>query len=412
MKKNIIFVVISILILVSLGIGLSYSMWNMSLSQDTNNVIATTSECFDVTLTNQSNAIKLENAYPISDSKGKSLTPFTFTVKNTCDMFASYSVSLESLKGSTLSSEFLKVMVNDNEPKILNSLDSTDTVNSGSIESRILAKGSLSKNSSKDYSIRLWIDYDTTLEDLNNEIKILKSKIIIKAIPQGYNGETVFNFDYTGGEQTFTAPVTGTYKLETWGAQGGGSIGTYGYLGGFGAYSSGNVTINKNSILYLSIGGRGQSVSDTNNETISLGGYNGSGNGARGYNFKYYGGAGGGGATHIATKSGLLLTLENYKTDILIASGGGGGVSGNHWMAGDGGGFKGNNSQSVAAENNNVVYNWGGNSVGATQITGYAFGKGQDASDKKLGGGYGSEGNGGAGGGFYGGFTDLVKSGV
>ena len=29
------------------------------------------------------------------------------------------------------------------------------------------------------------------------------------------------NFDYTGGIQTFTAPDTGTYKLEVWGAQGG-----------------------------------------------------------------------------------------------------------------------------------------------------------------------------------------------
>ena len=68
MKKNIIFIGASICLLVLLGIGLSYSMWNMSISQDTSNVIATTSECFDVTLTNESNAIKLENTYPISDS--------------------------------------------------------------------------------------------------------------------------------------------------------------------------------------------------------------------------------------------------------------------------------------------------------------------------------------------------------
>lgn len=33
----------------------------------------------------------------------------------------------------------------------------------------------------------------------------------------------------------------------------------------------------------------------------------------------------GGGATHIATRSGLLYTLENYKSDVLIVAGGGGG---------------------------------------------------------------------------------------
>ena len=31
-----------------------------------------------------------------------------------------------------------------------------------------------------------------------------------------YQGDTVFNFDYTGSEQTFVAPVSGTYRLETW----------------------------------------------------------------------------------------------------------------------------------------------------------------------------------------------------
>lgn len=33
-----------------------------------------------------------------------------------------------------------------------------------------------------------------------------------------YNYQTVFDFDYTGAEQTFTAPVSGTYRLETWGS--------------------------------------------------------------------------------------------------------------------------------------------------------------------------------------------------
>ena len=183
-KKNIKYLLIlfSIVCLVGLTLmGVSYSMWNMSVSQDTSNVIATTSECFNIELTNQSNTINLENAYPISNEKGKKLTPFTFTVKNTCDMFLSYTVSLESLKGSTLSSKFIDAMVNNEEIKRLSDYETTETVNNGSVGSRILAKGSLSKDDSNDYSLRLWIDYDTTMEDLDNETKILKSKIIINS---------------------------------------------------------------------------------------------------------------------------------------------------------------------------------------------------------------------------------------
>ena len=182
MKKDIMFVGVSICLLILLGIGLSYSMWNMRVSQDTNNVISTT-DCFDITLANQSNAIKLDNAYPITDTKGKTLTPFTFSIKNVCDTAAVYTVSLENLEGTTLASDYLKVMVNNNEPLLLNGLSTTDVVNTTSIESRVLDTGTLFKNNTKEYSIRLWIDYNTTLDDLNNETKVLKSKIIIKGVP-------------------------------------------------------------------------------------------------------------------------------------------------------------------------------------------------------------------------------------
>ena len=182
MKKNVIFIGVSIILLILLGIGVSYSMWNMSNMQDTTNVISTT-ECFDISITSQENSIKLENAYPISDAKGKSLTPFTFTIKNTCDIVVSYSINLESLKGTTLSSEFLKVMINNISPKKLNSYEKVSIVNSGSIESRVLDTGTIYKNKIKEYSLRLWMDYDTTMEDLDNEIKSLKAKIVVTGVP-------------------------------------------------------------------------------------------------------------------------------------------------------------------------------------------------------------------------------------
>ena len=193
MKKNIIFVGVSICLLILLGIGLSYSMWNMRVSQDTNNVISTT-DCFDITLVNQSNAIKLDNAYPITDTKGKTLTPFTFSINNVCDTAVAYTVSLENLEGTTLASDYLKVMVNNNEPLLLNSLSTTDVVNTTSIESRVLDTGTLFKNNTKEYSIRLWIDYNTTLDDLNNETKVLKSKIIIKGVPSNEKVPVVNNY--------------------------------------------------------------------------------------------------------------------------------------------------------------------------------------------------------------------------
>ena len=185
MKKKVLLVSIIFITLSILGIGVSYSLWNTSISQDNINVVNT--KCFDISITSQRNSISLENAYPISNESGKKLTPFSFTITNTCDIFASYTVSLESLKESTLSSKFINAMINNEEIKKLSAYDATDTVNNGSIESHILAKGSLGSGDSEDYTLRVWIDYDTTMEDLDNETKIFKSKIIVKAQPTNWS---------------------------------------------------------------------------------------------------------------------------------------------------------------------------------------------------------------------------------
>ena len=215
-----------------------------------------------------------------------------------------------------------------------------------------------------------------------------------------YSGQTVFDFDYTGAEQTFTAPVSGTYKLETWGAQGG-SI--QNVLSGFGGYSIGSVHLLNNENLYIIAGGQGEKL-DISIETIAgtKGGYNGGGNGGNGifYDKNYFGGSGGGGATSIQNKfvgDGQLKNYENFKSNILIVSGGGGGnTSACAGKSGSGGGIFGTISEKRDS---------GGNGNSGTQTSGYSFGAGQNGMTKTKWGNCGAEGNGGGGGGFYGGYS-------
>ena len=399
-KKNIIFLSVSLVLIILLGIGVSYSMWNITTSQDTNNTAYT--ECFDLSITNKENNINLDNAYPISNDKGKSLTPYTFTVTNTCDITAQYNINLEVLNNSTLSSKFIDVMFEGNI-NLLSSYDSTDKVNTSSIESKKLTTGILKSQESKDYSLRLWLDYNTTLEDLNNEVKSFKSKIVVVGKPINYTGDTVFNFDYTGAEQTFVAPVSGTYRLETWGAQGGDAKDNY--HGGYGGYSTGIIFLSNKQNIYINTGGAGYKDDDYNKSTIALGGYNGGGNGC-GWNDKLA--SSGGGATHIAIKSGLLTSLEPYKDNILIVSGGGGGSGFQNskfggGKGGSGGGYIGNTGSTDKDYNelyinNGATQNSGGNYKKYVDYTFYysAFGLGGGAM---LDNGNSS----GGGGGYYGG---------
>ena len=66
-----------------------------------------------------------------------------------------------------------------------------------------------------------------------------------------------WNFDYTGQIQTFTAPKTGIYSLETWGAQGGDATdGTNSARGGYGAYAVAEVLLQQGDTLYINVGGQ------------------------------------------------------------------------------------------------------------------------------------------------------------
>ena len=147
-----------------------------------------------------------------------------------------------------------------------------------------------------------------------------------------YSGQTIFDFDYTGSEQTFTASVSGTYRLETWGAQGGN--------GGYGGYSVGEIKLSENSNLYIVIGGHGEIGNGyfVTDRFRGQGGFNGGGTGGLGQYYKddtyWASGAGGGGATsiqNILLEDGQLKNYsENISNVIIVAGGGGGGFYGGY----------------------------------------------------------------------------------
>ena len=236
---------------------------------------------------------------------------------------------------------------------------------------------------------------DKNATDKLKTLKMEDSDIKLYAI----YAKNVYEFDYTGSEQVFKVPVSGTYKLETWGAQGGTSLRNgvlyedSGY-GGYGGYSSGEISLSTNKIIYINVGGRGKD--GVASVIQSLGGYNGGGNGLWDKSDDESTG-GGGGATHFALRSGLLSSLENYKSDILTVSGGGGGGAWS-FLGGSGGGIRGNMGINTSMDDVTEGYY----SIPGTQTNGYLFGKGGEGTLNP-----GTPGGGG-GGGYYGGFGGII----
>ena len=231
-----------------------------------------------------------------------------------------------------------------------------------------------------------------------------------------------YYFDYTGKNQIFNVPYTGEYKLEVWGAQGGYAKSEIEYPGGYGAYSVGTLQLHKGDYLFIVVGGQG-TKSTSKMVAAFAGGYNG---GGTGYGSKSYYVSGGGGATHIAKRSGIINSFENDLNNLLIvAAGGGGGAfqdSKNYGKGGSGGGLIGvSATTTVKGIISDVPASVGGkqDSLGSTGDYYGSFGLGASCNQVKkicsgggggyYGGGAGNNAAGGSGGSGYIGNADLTN---
>ena len=228
-----------------------------------------------------------------------------------------------------------------------------------------------------------------------------------------------------------TLPWYDNYKLEVWGAQGGDSWGavtgasgsTYAnqHDGGMGGYSYGNYSGTAGATLFVTVGGMGKKRScrkgGTATTTANGNGYNGGGDlGSWDVSGDWYVG-GGGGATHVATVTGLLSSLSNQTNKILIVAGGGGGSAfylalsyqysggGYHYgWGGGGGGATGENATHIYSDN----AQWTTGGTGANHPS-TPLGGGVSGNTTNFG--YGTTSRAGGGGGYYGGTSNNCGGG-
>lgn len=174
MKSKKKLLIILIIILLSTFIGISYAYWRLIRVQSIANSF--TVACFKTSF-EESSDINLSSAYPISDTEGQKLTPYSFIITNTCDASANYQVNLDTLNTSTLNVEYIKLALDNNPPALLNSFETTTPTADSTLESRKLANGVLKKGESITYKLRLWLNFDAL--QATSEGKIYESKIAV-----------------------------------------------------------------------------------------------------------------------------------------------------------------------------------------------------------------------------------------
>ena len=193
-------------------------------------------------------------------------------------------------------------------------------------------------------------------------------------------------FDVDNGTQKWTVPITGTYQIEVWGAQGGSGVGT----GGYGAKIRATKDLDEGYIIDIVVGQQGQVVS-------SMGGGGGGSYVTRG-GAKYII-AGGGGGNGNSGSCAANATYEYSGTQDTCGTGGYGGWGHpSYWGKG------GRAGEGKAGGGGGWSYDGEGDAGGKARYGKHMGGTGGDGGDGGFGGGGGGDGfSSGGGGGFAGG---------
>ena len=215
-KKILITGVVLVVLLIGV-IGITFAYLSTGGTQEQANTF--NSGCLSISLTNESASINLTSAYPISDIEGLETTSYDFTITNNCNSETNYQINLESLNqvSNSLNADYIKVSLSsDTFDNVISKL-SDNTVATpeidGAYESYTLYTGSIQANETKTYHLKLWIDYDATVEQDAN--KTYSSKINVIANPETSVVDTL-EAKFTLDDKTLTSSLSSNVTSATY----------------------------------------------------------------------------------------------------------------------------------------------------------------------------------------------------
>ncbi len=207
-KKYIILSVIVILISIITLIGATYAVLTATIQG--NKKISLKAGLLKVDF-EEGNAINLDNAEPMSDSKGLKTSPYTFTITNTGTIEAYYYVSLENDVNNTLNEDLVKMRLTNDQGYDSGVVRVSDYAQSSY---QITEEGKLNVDDKVTYNLWLWLDNNA---DNTAQGKEYKSKIVVSSFDRPQNVKSVSDAvienigengsTYDDGTDTF---ITGT----------------------------------------------------------------------------------------------------------------------------------------------------------------------------------------------------------
>ncbi len=168
----------------------TFALWFETSNQPNDNLIST--GCFNIVYNDldeegKSSSITLLNSYPIKEQTGVSLKPYTFTIKNICNIKGEYRIVLSKLDNSTLDDNYLRYTFNKQEEAITvlpipaesnTAIDkSTEAIISELNDPKkiasnyLLTEDTILPNEEKTYNFRIWLDYSAGNDQMEKEFE-------------------------------------------------------------------------------------------------------------------------------------------------------------------------------------------------------------------------------------------------
>ena len=166
-KKNIM-LIIPIFVLILALAGGTYAIFSKDVTSTKSYEIKIGKFSFDIG--SEANPISLPATYPMVDTAGIRTEPYTFTLTNSSGVKVNYIMELVSDTENTLTDDLIKIYIEQDTnivgPKTLQEL------------TRTIYQGTMNEGANQEFSLRLWLDENATIEDSG---KTFKGKIKVTA---------------------------------------------------------------------------------------------------------------------------------------------------------------------------------------------------------------------------------------
>ena len=189
-NNKIFVVIICLLIFIFMVIGVSMATFTYTKEKDSVNTISTGNVSLDYT--ENTNGIDITNAYPMSDDVGRTLTYenqyFDFSINTSVsgNVVANYEIAAEKVESSTLSNDevklYLEKEVNNSYEEVMapkNFTPLSESTDLGTMAgTMLLDSGSVNRTSTINYRLRMWVDADTVVGELEKSFGV---RVSVKA---------------------------------------------------------------------------------------------------------------------------------------------------------------------------------------------------------------------------------------